>query len=161
MTPVGFIYAETVTLCHSVEMYQISVCRAQSKIRFVFWVSLQNGCKDTIFFRIYQIPEHYFCVFCYFFCKDTTNRANNQIMSFKNYTSVSKQLNLIRKCDKRQELFVCLQKKMYFCTEFTKARLRRYEYEKRYIARTDGTKFLCLQFYTRCFGIRHQRQNGL
>jgi len=123
-------------------------------------VSNEFGCKDTTFFRIYQIPEHYFCVFCYFFCKDTTNRANNQIMSLKNYTSVSKRLNLIRKCDKRQELFVCLQKKMYFCTEFTKARLRRYEYKKRDIARVDGAKLLCFQFHAGCYRVRYKWQNG-
>lgn len=62
--PIGFIYVETPTPCPSViEMYQISVCRVKSKLRFLFWISPQNACKFTTFFSKSKILGALFLVF--------------------------------------------------------------------------------------------------
>lgn len=106
-----FIYAETVTLCPSVEMYQISVCRVKSKYASSFGFLSKTVAKILQNFEYTKSRS----IISDFFCKDTTKFHKQQTNCQTIYKHVPKPSFLIQNHDKETKLFAYMPEKQYFC----------------------------------------------
>ena len=106
-----FIYAETITLCPSREMYQISVCRVKSKFASSFGFLSKTVAKILQNFEYTKSRS----IISDFFCKDTTKSLRTQTICTITYKSVPKQSFLIQKRHKDTKIFAHMPEKQYFC----------------------------------------------